>query len=122
MKTSKRLLSILLMLTMLLSMFTVMASAEEPCMHGEDDKKSDYVKHYEAVAATCKKGATPEYWECLKCHEFFWFDDIGKCTTSPTAPAATGEPDETKHQLRQVAAKDATCKEPGNIAYVTVTT
>ncbi len=30
MKTSKRLLSILLMLTMLLSMFTVMASADDP--------------------------------------------------------------------------------------------
>lgn len=121
MKTSKRLLSILLMLTMLLSMFTVMASASaEPCegMHSEVDVEADTAKEYPEKDATCKEGATPEYWECLKCGEYFWFDGNGKCTTSPTAPAATGKPDATKHQLRQVEAKDATCKEQGNIAYV----
>lgn len=121
MKTSKRLLSILLMLTMLLSMFTVMASAAAaPCdgLHGEADVEAGTAKEYPKRDATCKEGATPEYWECLKCGEYFWFDGNGKCTTSPTAPAATGKPDATKHQLREVAAKDATCKEQGNIAYV----
>lgn len=121
MKTSKRLLSILLMLTMLLSMFTVMASAAAaPCdgLHGEADVEAGTAKEYPKRDATCKEGATPEYWECLKCGEYFWFDGNGKCTTSPTAPAATGKPDATKHQLRQVEAKDATCKEQGNIAYV----
>jgi len=119
MKTSKRLLSILLMLTMLLSMFTVMASAAAaPCegMHSEADVEAGTTKEYPEKDATCKEGANPKYWECLKCHEFFWFDADGKCTTSADAP--TGKPDATKHQLRQVAAKDATCKEPGNIAYV----
>ena len=121
MKTSKRLLSILLMLTMLLSMFTVMASAAAaPCdgLHGEADEEAGTAKEYPKRDATCKEGATPEYWECLKCGEYFWFDGNGKCTTSPTAPAATGKPDATKHQLRQVEAKDATCKEQGNIPYV----
>ena len=121
MKTSKRLLSILLMLTMLLSMFTVMASAAAaPCdgLHGEADVEAGTAKEYPKRDATCKEGATPEYWECLKCGEYFWFDGNGKCTTSPTAPAATGKPDATKHQLRQVEAKDATCKEQGNIPYV----
>lgn len=121
MKTSKRLLSILLMLTMLLSMFTVMASASaEPCegMHSEADVEAGTAKEYPEKDATCKEGATPKYWECLKCHEFFWFEADGKCRTSATAPAATGTPDASKHQLREVAAKDATCKEPGNIAYV----
>ena len=121
MKTSKRLLSILLMLTMLLSMFTVMASAAAaPCdgLHGEADVEAGTAKEYPKKDATCKEGATPEYWECLKCGEYFWFDGNGKCTTSPTAPAATGKPDATKHQLRQVEAKDATCKEQGNIPYV----
>lgn len=121
MKTSKRLLSILLMLTMLLSMFTVMASASaEPCegMHSEADVEAGTAKEYPEKDATCKEGATPKYWECLKCHEFFWFEDDGKCRTSATAPAATGTPDASKHQLREVAAKDATCKEQGNIAYV----
>mgnify|MGYP000616803236 CR=1 FL=1 len=121
MKTSKRLLSILLMLTMLLSMLTVMASAAAaPCdgLHGEADVEAGTAKEYPKKDATCKEGATPEYWECLKCGEYFWFDGNGKCTTSPTAPAATGKPDATKHQLRQVEAKDATCKEQGNIPYV----
>lgn len=109
------------MLTMLLSMFTVMASASaEPCegMHSEADVEAGTAKEYPKRDATCKEGATPKYWECLKCGEYFWFDGNGKCTTSPTAPAATGKPDATKHQLRQVEAKDATCKEQGNIPYV----
>lgn len=96
MKTSKRLLSILLMLTMLLSMFTVMASASaEPCegMHSEADVEAGTAKEYPEKDATCKEGATPKYWECLKCHEFFWFEADGKCRTSATAPAATGTPD-----------------------------
>ena len=49
MKTSKRLLSILLMLTMLLSMFTVMASAAAaPCdgLHGEADVEAGTAKEY----------------------------------------------------------------------------
>lgn len=119
MKTSKRLLSILLMLTMLLSMFTVMASAAAaPCdgMHSDEDVKAGTAKEYPEKDATCKEGANPKYWECLKCGEYFWFDAEGKCTTSPIAP--TGKPDATKHQLRQVEAKDATCKEQGNIPYV----
>ena len=109
------------MLTMLLSMFTVMASAAAaPCdgLHGEADVEAGTAKEYPKRDATCKEGATPEYWECLKCGEYFWFDGNGKCTTSPTAPAATGKPYATKHQLRQVEAKDATCKEQGNIPYV----
>lgn len=109
------------MLTMLLSMFTVMASASaEPCegMHSEADVEAGTAKEYPEKDATCKEGATPKYWECLKCHEFFWFEADGKCRTSATAPAATGTPDASKHQLREVAAKDATCKEQGNIAYV----
>lgn len=121
MKTSKRLLSILLMLTMLLSMFTVMASAAVPCEggHSEDDKNSNHVKHFEAVAATCQKGATPEYWECLKCGEYFWFDAIGKCWTSPTAPVATGEPDATNHggKLPKTPAQEPTCGASGNYEY-----
>lgn len=107
------------MLTMLLSMFTVMASAAAaPCdgMHSDEDVKAGTAKEYPEKDATCKEGANPKYWECLKCGEYFWFDAEGKCTTSPIAP--TGKPDATKHQLRQVEAKDATCKEPGNIPYV----
>ena len=107
------------MLTMLLSMFTVMASAAvAPCdgMHSDEDVKAGTAKEYPEKDATCKEGANPKYWECLKCGEYFWFDAEVKCTTSPIAP--TGKPDATKHQLRQVEAKDATCKEQGNIPYV----
>lgn len=120
MKTSKRLLSILLMLTMLLSMFTVMASAdepEEPCMHEDEVGKTTYIYH-EAEKATCTKEGHSEYWQCSKCGAVA----IYNASLERYEVQSNGIPkiaiDPTKHQLRQVAAKDATCKEPGNIAYV----
>lgn len=119
MKTSKRLLSILLMLTMLVSMFTVMASAEtvESCTHEDEVGKTTYTCH-EAEEATCTKEGHNEYWLCSKCGAVAIYNaSLERYEVQPNGiPKIAIDP--TKHQLRQVAAKDATCKEPGNIAYV----
>jgi len=119
MKTSKRLLSILLMLTMLVSMFTVMASAEtvESCTHEDEVGKTTYTYH-EAEEATCTKEGHNEYWLCSKCGAVAIYNaSLERYEVQPNGiPKIAIDP--TKHQLRQVAAKDATCKEPGNIAYV----
>ena len=119
MKTSKRLLSILLMLTMLVSMFTVMASAEtvESCTHEDEVGKTTYTYH-EAEEATCTKEGHNEYWLYSKCGAVAIYNaSLERYEVQPNGiPKIAIDP--TKHQLRQVAAKDATCKEPGNIAYV----
>ena len=126
MKTSKRLLSILLMLTMLLSMFTVMASAgveKEPAcsgMHSNDEAElsKDYIQAYPAKDATCTKGAVRAYWFCSECNRYFWFGDGGKAEYSATAPTPTGEPDPTNHSaLLEFPAKEAKCNEAGNEKY-----
>lgn len=119
MKTSKRLLSILLMLTMLVSMFTVMASAETvgSCTHEDEVGKTTYTYH-EAEEATCTKEGHNEYWLSSKCGAVAIYNaSLERYEVQPNGiPKIAIDP--TKHQLRQVAAKDATCKEPGNIAYV----
>lgn len=120
MKTSKRLLSILLMLTMLLSMFTVMASAdepEEPCMHEDEVGKTTYIYH-EAEKATCTKEGHSEYWQCSKCGAVA----IYNASLERYEVQSNGIPktpiDPTNHKdLQPVAAKAATCTEDGNEAY-----
>ena len=64
MKKSKRLLSILLMLTMLVSMFTVMASAADPCSHENKE-------FYAAKDATCKTKGNIQYYLCKDCGKKF---------------------------------------------------
>ena len=120
MKTSKRLLSILLMLTMLLSMFTVMASAdepEEPCMHEDEVGKTTYIYH-EAEKATCTKEGHSEYWQCSKCGAVA----IYNASLERYEVQSNGIPktpiDPTNHKdLQPVAAKAATCTKDGNEAY-----
>ena len=70
MKTSKRLLSILLMLTMLLSMFTVMASADDPedlCMHVDEEFNTTFTIFHAAATATCFQEGHVAYYECKMC-------------------------------------------------------
>lgn len=119
MKTSKRLLSILLMLTMLLSMFTVMASAETvgSCTHEDEVGKTTYTYH-EAEEATCTKEGHNEYWLCSKCGAVAIYNasleryevQSNGIPKTPIAP--------TNHKdLQPVAAKAATCTKDGNEAY-----
>lgn len=118
MKTSKRLLSILLMLTMLLSMFTVMASATGRCAsHDETSKES--AEHYNAKPGTCNTGSTPEYWQCTKegCGLYFW-QSGGNWLSRNYTPEGVGRKDPTNHEdLKLVEAKAATCVDDGNQAY-----
>ena len=114
------------MLTMLLSMFTVMASAgvaKEPAcsgMHSNDEAElsKDYIQAYPAKDATCTKGAVRAYWFCSECNRYFWFGDDGKAEYRATAPTPTGEPDPTNHSaLLEFPAKEAKCNEAGNEKY-----
>lgn len=119
MKTSKRLLSILLMLTMLLSMFTVMAfAAGTPCAT-HNEASEDFAKHYDAKPGTCNTGSTPEYWQCLieGCGQYFW-QSGGNWLSRNYTPEGVGRKDPTNHEdLQPVAEKAATCTNDGNEAY-----
>ena len=108
------------MLTMLLSMFTVMASAdepEEPCMHEDEVGKTTYIYH-EAEKATCTKEGHSEYWQCSKCGAVA----IYNASLERYEVQSNGIPktpiDPTNHKdLQPVAAKAATCTKDGNEAY-----
>ena len=105
MKTSKRLLSILLMLTMLLSMFTVMASADEPCTHPN-------MEDVAYKAPTCTTDGCYKHKHCPDCGKDF--DEMG----DPFPGTFVIKKDPTKHEkLEKVEAKDPTCKKDGNEAY-----
>lgn len=108
------------MLTMLLSMFTVMASAdepEEPCMHEDEVGKTTYIYH-EAEKATCTKEGHSEYWQCSKCGAVA----IYNASLERYEVQSNGIPktpiDPTNHEnLKPVAANAATCTKDGNTAY-----
>lgn len=105
MKTTKRFLSIVLMLAMLVSMFTVMAfaSAElvEPitpsegfgqCEHKDALGKTTFVR-YEAREANCVQTGYAEHYRCSKCGKFAVLDEngtdfkvIGNLATTPENP------------------------------------
>lgn len=108
MKKSKRLLSILLMLTMLVSMFTVMASAADPCSHENKE-------FYAAKDATCKTKGNIQYYLCKDCGKKFLNEAM---TDEVPFAAVTISCDPSNHEdLQPVAAKAATCVDDGNQAY-----
>lgn len=72
----------------------------------------DNLTHVEAKDATCYEGGNVEYWYCETC-SYAWLD--AECAVSidlsaVVLPAAHAE-------ATHVAAKEATCYEPGNIEY-----
>ena len=108
------------MLTMLLSMFTVMASAdepEEPCMHEDEVGKTTYIYH-EAEKATCTKEGHSEYWQCSKCGAVAIYNASLERyeVQSNGIPKTPIDPNNHK-DLQPVAAKAATCTKDGNEAY-----
>ncbi len=81
MKTSKRFLSIVLMLAMLVSMFTVMAFADEAvggsgetqhCTDGHEDPK-----WYDDLTSCTATVAKPGYWKCGVCNGYYYEDAQG---------------------------------------------
>ena len=106
------------MLTMLLSMFTVIAfAAGTPCAT-HNEASEGFAKYYEAKPGTCNTGSTPEYWECLLCGQYFW-QSGGNWLSRSYTPEGVGRKDPANHDgnLKPVAAKAATCTNDGNEAY-----
>ena len=107
MKTSKRLLSILLMLTMLLSMFTVMAFAVvDPtfCLH-KNKVKND------AFPVTCTAGGMKEHYFCNDCKSYLEDDGVTVTTYEALETPKLG------HDYAELNdAVKATCTHPGKEA------
>ena len=108
MKKSKRLLSILLMLTMLVSMFTVMASAADPCSHENKE-------FYAAKDATCKTKGNIQYYLCKDCGKKFLNEAM---TDEVPFGAVTISCNPSNHEnWQQFEEKEPTCTNDGNEAY-----
>ncbi len=107
MKKSKRLLSILLMLTMLLSMFTVMAFAEDPAFCPHKNKV-----HNEAFPATCTAGGMKAYYFCNDCGSYLLEEDGMTVTTFDALQTS-----KLGHDYVDLDdAAEATCTKPGKTA------
>lgn len=121
MKTSKRLLSILLMLTMLLSMFTVMASAddpEEPCMHVDGEGNTTFTIFHAAATATCFQEGHVAYYECKTCHaEAIKNEDAGKFEVQLNGVTKAKDPTNHGGKLSKTPAQEPTCAANGNYEY-----
>lgn len=105
MKKFTKIMSMVLLIAMCMSMFTIGAFAEE---HVCGTEKA----YYEGTAATCEADGMEGHWQC-SCGK--WYKDEA-CTQY------VGNADELKiaspgHALVAVAAKDATCAAEGNVAY-----
>lgn len=121
MKTSKRLLSILLMLTMLLSMFTVMASADDPedlCMHVDEEFNTTFTIFHAAATATCYQEGHVAYYECKMCHaEAIYDESIGKFVVQTNGVTKAKDPTNHGGKLPKTPAQEPTCGASGNYEY-----
>ena len=121
MKTSKRLLSILLMLTMLLSMFTVMASADEPedsCMHVDEEFNTTFTIFHAAATATCYQEGHVAYYECKMCHaEAIYDESSGKFIVQTNGVTKAKDPTNHGGKLPKTPAQEPTCGASGNYEY-----
>lgn len=121
MKTSKRLLSILLMLTMLLSMFTVMASADEPedsCMHVDEELNTTFTIFHAAATATCYQEGHVAYYECKMCHaEAIYDESSGKFIVQTNGVTKAKDPTNHGGKLPKTPAQEPTCGASGNYEY-----
>ena len=121
MKTSKRLLSILLMLTMLLSMFTVMASADEPedsCMHVDEELNTTFTIFHAAATATCYQEGHVAYYECKMCPaEAIYDESSGKFIVQTNGVTKAKDPTNHGGKLPKTPAQEPTCGASGNYEY-----
>ena len=121
MKTSKRLLSILLMLTMLLSMFTVMASADDPedlCMHVDEEFNTTFTIFHAAATATCFQEGHVAYYECKMCPaEAIYDESSGKFVVQTNGVTKAKDPTNHDGKLPKTPAQEPTCGASGNYEY-----
>lgn len=121
MKTNKRLLSILLMLTMLLSMFTVMASADDPedlCMHVDEEFNTTFTIFHAAATATCFQEGHVAYYECKMCPaEAIYDESSGKFVVQTNGVTKAKDPTNHGGKLPKTPAQEPTCGASGNYEY-----
>ena len=121
MKTSKRLLSILLMLTMLLSMFTVMASADDPedlCMHVDEEFNTTFTIFHAAATATCFQEGHVAYYERKMCPaEAIYDESSGKFVVQTNGVTKAKDPTNHGGKLPKTPAQEPTCGASGNYEY-----
>ena len=105
MKKFTKTLSIVLLIAMCMSMFTIGAFAVD---HAEDD----VMTKYDAVAATCDTDGQKEHYKC-SCGRWYWDAEATEYISDANAVV---EP-KLGHALVAVAAQDPTCAAQGNVAY-----
>lgn len=111
MKQTKRLLSIVLMLTMLLSMFTVMASATDLCIVSEksnveiEHTRNNWSSIHNATPATCTEDGNYWYAHCDDCSKWCWNEKNATTDfwhTTDTEPTEAAKIPATGHDTKEV--------------------
>lgn len=109
------------MLTMLLSMFTVMASADEPedsCMHVDEELNTTFTIFHAAATATCYQEGHVAYYECKMCHaEAIYDESSGKFIVQTNGVTKAKDPTNHGGKLPKTPAQEPTCGASGNYEY-----
>ena len=109
------------MLTMLLSMFTVMASADEPedlCMHVDEEFNTTFTIFHAAETATCFQEGHVAYYECKMCHaEAIYDESSGKFVVQTNGVTKAKDPTNHGGKLPKTPAQEPTCGASGNYEY-----
>lgn len=109
------------MLTMLLSMFTVMASADDPedlCMHVDEEFNTTFTIFHAAATATCFQEGHVAYYECKMCPaEAIYDESSGKFVVQTNGVTKAKDPTNHGGKLRKTPAQEPTCGASGNYEY-----
>lgn len=109
------------MLTMLLSMFTVMASADDPedlCMHVDEEFNTTFTIFHAAATATCFQEGHVAYYECKMCHaEAIYDESSGKFVVQTNGVTKAKDPTNHGGKLPKTPAQEPTCGASGNYEY-----
>lgn len=109
------------MLTMLLSMFTVMASADDPedlCMHVDEEFNTTFTIFHAAATATCFQEGHVAYYECKMCPaEAIYDESSGKFVVQTNGVTKAKDPTNHGGKLPKTPAQEPTCGASGNYEY-----
>lgn len=120
MKTMSKILTVIALVVLCVSLFTLTAFAE----HDSYECDPLTLEHHEKVKATCAEEGTEEYWRCPVCgrcyssaspSESTWLGALVKIPVDPTAHPTKPLPNHT-------TANDPTCVDDGNVEYYTCDT
>lgn len=109
------------MLTMLVSMFTVMASADDPedlCMHVDEEFNTTFTIFHAAATATCFQEGHVAYYECKMCPaEAIYDESSGKFVVQTNGVTKAKDPTNHGGKLPKTPAQEPTCGASGNYEY-----